>query len=231
MEGLTRLAGQMAPGRIFLLLGPGIPEFFRDLSQLQPSAILQYGIEEVCGAGVPDEGTPFRSMDRGERPVLRLVRDLAGHLNCSRRFLFREAKTCRLNLERFLRWTVLLKGAAMFRSPSYAWSEVAFRLGFTELSAFSRFCSRLTGMSLRTVQGCRYGDLLQRGLDHVVGVPREVGVARGPSSCVRGPPIRSRNGTSVPKTESSVPKRQPRLLCQHYLEVRRVGSSLFWMGR
>ena len=204
MEGLTRLAGQMAPERIFLLLGPEIPEFFLDLSQdleirfrvlddlragtvhetvtgeavrefgamltrqLQPSAVLRYGIEEVCGAGVPDEGTAFRSMSRGEKPVLRFVQDLAGHLNCSRRFLSREAKTCRLNLERFLRWTVLLEGAAVFRPPSCAWSQVAFRLGFTELSAFSRFCSRLTGMSLRTVQGCRYGDLLQGGLDHVV---------------------------------------------------------------
>ena len=45
-----------------------------------------------------------------------------------------------------------------------------------------------------------------RNLKPRAALPR----ARGPSSCVRGPPIRSRNGTSVPKTESYVPKRQLR---------------------
>ncbi len=102
----------------------------------------------------------------GQITFRRTVTSMAASVGCSTGYLRSMARAAGINLQAFVRWGTLLHAATQFLPGDQTWTDIARRLGFSSLSAFSHFCVRTSGMGPRGLEKRPWRELLTGGLHH-----------------------------------------------------------------
>lgn len=119
--------------------------------------LLRTALVRIWSQSIPSVEDAVEAMNVEQQLLCRSVDELARRIGCGASSLRRQSAGHGFRMSSMIRWSILLRGFAIYRVEGN-WTHTAYRLGFSSISGWTHFVTRICGAPPRVVwdQGAAY---------------------------------------------------------------------------